>query len=102
MVYGPLDRDCCLCKERQCGSMQSTHPLLGIIFDFTVRGMTTKYGLLEGSLFGVVSGICRVNAEQHFTALAHILPSSSGYEELPCASRRSNFEVCNSDSCLTL
>lgn len=52
----------------------STHPLLRIIFDFAVRCLTTKYGLLEGSLFTVVSGICTVSVERLFTALAHIPP----------------------------
>lgn len=51
-----------------------THPLLRIIFDFTLRGMKIKYGVLEGSLFSVVSGICTVSVEQHFTALVCILP----------------------------
>lgn len=83
-----------------------THPLLRIIFDFTVRGMTTKCGVLERSLFSVVSGIFKLSVEHHFTAFASIPPPIFIWIwELPyssvTSSHRSIFKVCNSDSCLT-
>lgn len=48
------------------------YPLLRIIFEFTIKDMTTKCGVLDGELSYCGPGIYTTGIDRHPTAFAHI------------------------------
>lgn len=61
------------------------HPLLRIIFEFTIKEMKTKCGTSDGELILLGPGVCTMSADCLSTAFACVPPpSSSRYENLIC------------------